>query len=284
MHHQLALKKSGRDKRFQPTHGTNISLVKSTTGRPPYRDADVYWSVTFWMLLYTVYRSLYEKMTSNCICSGRLLSRIVSYIIFSNTSPPFPIIQLTAWMHRRALTLTHRHKPLLSVHCGAKLTLQIAPSDPWTNTHTPWSIPVYPLWFSATRGIWWNSAQVCMLSRGLQHSSPHREPRTSQILHGITHSSSLFPPLSALSRDLSPWIPLFLYLHLPLHHLLSLSTSSYFFSSFLTYIFNTRPLSSLCFSASTTLRNPPERWEKQGAEKRRKKNWERVEVYWREIT
>lgn len=35
-----------------------------------------------------------------------------------------------------AYTLTRRHKPLSSVHCGAKLSLQTAPSDPRTRTHT----------------------------------------------------------------------------------------------------------------------------------------------------
>lgn len=54
---------------------------------------------------------------------------------------------------------------------------------------------MYPQWFAATWGILWNSAQVCMLSRGLQCSSPRREPRTSQILPRITPSSLLFPPL-----------------------------------------------------------------------------------------
>lgn len=129
------------------------------------------------------------------------------------------MIHLSAWMHWRALTLTRRHKPLLSVHCRAKLSLQTAPLDPWTKTtRTHTSIPVHPLWFSATGGIWWNSAQVCMLSRGLQHSSPHREPRTSQILPGITplrltFSSSFQVLLVSNSLFESPCT---LYLLLPL--------------------------------------------------------------------
>lgn len=87
-----------------------------------------------------------------------------------------------------------------------------------TLTHTWTSIPVYPLWFSVTTGIWWNPAQVCMLSRGLQRSSPHRESETSQILPGITPSFSIFTPRSMrrLSGSDSFWIPCSRNLILPL--------------------------------------------------------------------
>lgn len=108
-----------------------------------------------------------------------------------------------------------------------------------------------------------------MLSRRLQRSSPHREPRTSEILPGITPSSSLFRPLSMCS--LSGFVSLSLNS--------SFSTSLHHSSpcSSLPYNFNTRPLSSLSFSAPTTaLLSPPKRREEKGEEKHRKKNSLRV--------
>lgn len=183
------------------------------------------------------------------------------------------MIHLPAWMHWRALTLTRRHKLLLGVHCRAKLSLQTAPSDPWTKTHSHTSTPVYPLWFSATRGIWWNSAQVSTLSRGLQRSSPHRQPRTSQILPRITPSFSIFPPLSmhSLWVWLSLWISLSLYLLLPL------------FIAFLpVHLFLlVRPASFIFLTLDLWALRPLERRGKQTEEKRRKKNCERMAVYWR---
>lgn len=105
------------------------------------------------------------------------------------------------------------------------------------NTHTP----VYPQWFAATWGILWNSAQVCMLSRGLQCSSPRREPRTSQILPRITPSSLLFPPLFTHFISGSVFLSESLVL---VTNYFSLSVHLFLFS--LPYFIDTTPLSSLC--------------------------------------
>lgn len=91
-----------------------------------------------------------------------------------------------------------------------------------------------------------------MLSRGLQRSSPHREPRTSQILTGITPSFAIFPP-SFHVLSLKVWLslnPLFssspstcLYHFSPRPPLDSCSSS-------IVYISDTRPLAF--FSAPTS--------------------------------
>lgn len=43
------------------------------------------------------------------------------------------MIHLSSWMHLTALTLTHHHKPLLSVQSKTKFSLLTVSSDPWTN-------------------------------------------------------------------------------------------------------------------------------------------------------
>lgn len=124
-----------------------------------------------------------------------------------------------------------------------------------------------------------------MLSGGLQCTSPHREPRTSQILPGITPFSSLFllfPCAVSLGLSLSFWMPCSRYLS---SSFLSLSTFLHLFPPSSLSFFDSRFLSSLCFSAPTTaLRSPPETCGKQGEEKHMKKNCEKVAVYWMEKT
>lgn len=101
-------------------------------------------------------------------------------------------------------------------------------------------IPVHPQWFSATRP---NFGEILPRSAcwagGLQRSSPHREPRTSQILLGITSSSSLSSPLlhvfPLLRLSSSFWI----------HHYLPLFISFLLVHRFLAPCLDTRPLSSL---------------------------------------
>lgn len=130
---------------------------------------------------------------------------------------------------------------------------------------------MYPQWFAATWGILWNSAQVCMLSRGLQCSSPRREPRTSQILPRITPSSLLSSPL--FTHFISGYVFLSESLVLVTNYF-SLSVHLFLFS--LPYFIDTTPLSSLCLcecSASSPAASR-EKQESKEEEKIQEKLWE----------
>lgn len=182
-------------------------------------------------------------------------------------------------MHWWALPLTCRHKPLICIHLQAKLSPQTSPSDPQTKTHTH-LYQSTPCGFQPLQGIWWNSAQVCMLSRGLQCSSPNREPRTSQILPGITPSSSLFSLLSMRflsgSDSLSESLVLFTSFYLS-SSLLSLSTSP-LLVLLPSLIFLTLDLWALFVSQLPPLLGSAlQRRERS----RKRKNCVRVAVYWR---
>lgn len=115
-------------------------------------------------------------------------------------------------------------------------------------------------------GIWWNPGQVCMLSRGLQAGSPHREWESSQILPGITASFSPPCPLPRLS--VSVWllsashVPLTSF-HLPSTLVLPVRLCLLPLPSSLTFLtLRPRRLFVLCFFFFRTLHSSPRisRW------------------------
>lgn len=143
-----------------------------------------------------------------------------------------------------------------------------------THTHAHTSIPVYPLWFSATRGILVKLCPSMHAEQGITTQfSPQRaknQPNPAWDYTLLLTSSSSFHALS-LSLSLVICLSLNPSFSSSLHHV-SLFSS-------LSDIFDTRPLSWLCVSAPTTpLLSPP---EKQG--KHRQTNIERVAVYWRGV-
>lgn len=164
------------------------------------------------------------------------------------------MIHLSAWMHLRALTLTHNHKPLLSVQSRTKFSLLTVSSDPWTNekntlTHTWTSIPVYPLWFSVTG----NLVKPCPSLHAEQgittQLSPQRVRNQPNPAWDYTLLLNFSPSFHAPS--LRVWLflnPLFLQ---PSSTSLQHFSPRPFCSSFIPYIFDTRP-ESLCFAAPTT--------------------------------
>lgn len=130
--------------------------------------------------------------------------------------------------------LERHRKPLFTVHCRAKLSLQQPPeSREQTRKHTDTHLhqPVYPLWFSATGEIWWDSAKVYMLSRGItmQFSLQRakKQPNPAWDYNILLNFSSSFPcTLTGLSLPLHPSVFTFLPFALS-STLLSLSTSSF---------------------------------------------------------